>query len=167
MKNIGFLALAGAAMLWASGCNENPDSGAANGAGTGAPGASESAEETGEADSAGADTTDMFAAPECLIDPPPEAVCTTDVNSCGQASLCGCPGGYAYDAALGGCVLDIDGVGEATFVEVDDGACVRPASGACTRDVNACGQPSSCGCEDGFVWNSAVGKCLRDLSRPE
>lgn len=168
MKKLMLITAAGVAALWMAGCERNDSGEPPNGAETEAAaetlaGGSETAAEDAE----DTEHVDMFAAPECVIDPPPDAVCTMDVNACGQASVCGCPDGYSYDAALGKCLLNLEGVSEATFVSVDDSECVRPATDACTRDINACGQPSSCSCDEGFVWNDVVGKCLRDLSQPE
>lgn len=113
------------------------------------------------------EAVDMFAAPVCVKEVPPDAICTMDINACGHASICNCGDGYVYDAALGKCMLDIEGVGEATFVEVADDECVRPATDACTRDINACGQPSRCSCDEGFAWNSVVGMCLRIMTPAE
>lgn len=163
MKNAGLMILLSAAVLWMAGCDhEDGDkagtAGKAAQAGPISAGGTSSASEMPEEE-----PVDMFAAPECVIDPAPDAACAIDVNPCGNASICGCPDGYNYDAALGKCILEIGDVGNATFVPVEDGECVRPASGVCTRDINACGQPSICGCEEDFVWNSAVGKCIRDL----
>lgn len=109
------------------------------------------------------EVADMMAAPVCVKEVPPDAICTMDLNACGHASTCNCGDGYVYNAAMGKCTLDLQGVGDATFVEVTDNDCVRPATGVCTRDINACGQPSSCGCDDGYVWNDVAGKCVRDL----
>lgn len=156
--------IAGAAALLAAGCTQREGGQSADQAQTKVQGAG-AMNEAGTDDATDAEPVDLFAAPECVIDPPPDAVCTMDVNPCGQASICGCQDGYAYNAALGKCVLEIEGVSEATFIPVDHGECVKPATGACTRDINACGQPSSCSCDDGFVWNSAVGMCIRDLSQ--
>lgn len=164
MKSIAIFVIAGAAALLAAGCTKSSGDEAADRAQADEQNAAAMGEVNAE-DSIDATPIDMFAAPECVIDPPPEAVCTMDINPCGQASVCGCQDGYAYNSALGKCVLEIDGVSEATFVPVEHGECVKPATGACTRDINACGQPSSCSCEDGFVWNSAVGMCVRDLSK--
>lgn len=163
MKNLTLMLAAIAAALWAAGCTKGADSTPPEPE-THADTTESSPESAAAADEpADTEPTDMFAAPECVIDPAPDAVCTMDVNPCGHASICNCPGGYDYDAALGKCVLETDGVADATFVPVDDSECVKPATGECTRDINACGQPSSCGCEEGFVWNSAIGMCVRDL----
>jgi hypothetical protein len=164
MKSIAIFVIAGAAALLAAGCTKGSGSEAADRAQADEQNAGAMGEVNAD-DSIDAAPIDMFAAPECVINPPPEAICTEDINPCGQASICGCQDGYSYNSALGKCVLEIDGVSEATFVPVKHGECVKPATGACTRDINACGQPSSCSCEDGFVWNSAVGMCVRDLSK--
>lgn len=164
MKNIAILVVAGAAALLAAGCSQSDNEQSANRTQANEPGVSAMSEVAAD-EEVDAEPVDLFAAPECVIDPPPDAVCTMDVNPCGQASICGCPDGYAYNPALGKCVLSTEGVSEATFVPVDHGECVKPATGACTRDINACGQPSSCSCDEGFVWNSAVGMCVRDLSQ--
>lgn len=38
----------------------------------------------------------------CVLEP--AGICTTDLNLCGHASLCQCPDGYTYSAALGQCL---------------------------------------------------------------
>jgi len=38
----------------------------------------------------------------CVLEP--TDICTTDINLCGHASICQCPNGYAYSAALGQCL---------------------------------------------------------------
>lgn len=164
MKSLAIWVIAGAAMLSAAGCTQGGGEQSADRAQTNEQRVG-AMNEAGIDDATDAEPVDLFAAPECVIDPPPDAVCTMDINPCGQASICGCQDGYAYNAALGKCVLEIEGVSDATFVPVDHGECVKPATGACTRDINACGQPSSCSCDDGFIWNSAVGMCVRDLSQ--
>ena len=37
----------------------------------------------------------------------PTGICTTDINLCGHASICQCPTGYAYHAALGQCLQSL------------------------------------------------------------
>lgn len=111
-----------------------------------------------------APAADARQAAACVIDVPPETVCTADVNACGKSSLCDCPAGYAYNAALGQCLLNIDGVGVATPVSLADSDCAKAPADLCTRDINVCGQPSNCGCDEGFAWNAVAGKCLKDLS---
>ncbi|MCB9955953.1 MAG: hypothetical protein H6848_08595 [Caulobacterales bacterium] len=124
------------------------------------------AEEMNAADPADSEAVDMFAAPECVIEAPPETVCSADVNACGHPSVCDCPSGYEYSPALGKCLVDVFGVeGDATFIPLEENECVAVATGVCTRDINACGQPSTCGCDEGFVWNASAGKCLKDLNQ--
>jgi hypothetical protein len=38
----------------------------------------------------------------CVLQP--SGICTTDINLCGHASICQCPNGYVYYAALGQCL---------------------------------------------------------------
>ena len=99
----------------------------------------------------------------CVIDVPEDAVCTGDLNACGFGSVCGCPEGYGYNAALGKCVMDLAGVISATPAQLYETSCVRKPAGICTRDINMCGQPSSCACEEGFQWNDVAGMCIKVL----
>ncbi len=95
----------------------------------------------------------------CLI--APDGICTMDINACGNASICTCPKGYSYNAAIAQCVID-DIASATSTSEAVEGSCVT-APGACTRDINPCGHPSRCACSKGFAYNPAVGKCLKDL----
>jgi hypothetical protein len=113
-----------------------------------------------------APAADMRQAAACVIDVPPETVCTADENACGKSSLCDCPAGYSYNPALGQCLLNLEGVGAATPVSLGDSDCAKAPAGVCTRDINVCGQPSTCACDEGFAWNDVAGKCLKDLSAP-
>ena len=38
----------------------------------------------------------------CVL--PPDNICTMDLNVCGKASICLCPGGFDYSAANGMCL---------------------------------------------------------------
>ena len=42
----------------------------------------------------------------CVLEP--TDICTTDINLCGHASICQCPNGYAYSAALGQCLQTLE-----------------------------------------------------------
>lgn len=130
-----------------------------------APAAAESAAEASLAGEAMGEASP--AALACVKDLPPDAICTMDINICGNASGCNCGDGHVYNAALGKCLLDLDsfGGGEAVRVAVDESDCAKAATGACTRDINVCGHPSRCACPEGFVWNSVAGMCLRDLTQ--
>ena len=92
----------------------------------------------------------------------PNGICTMDINACGNASICTCPNGYHYNAAIGQCV--IEDIASATKTsEAVEGSCVATQPAPCTRDINPCGYPSHCQCSEGTSYNPAVGKCLKDL----
>ncbi|MBP9707469.1 MAG: hypothetical protein KBD78_07460 [Oligoflexales bacterium] len=71
----------------------------------------------------------------------PSGECTTDVNSYGNPSSCGCPNGYVYNERKYLCdplpnILPIDSTGGI----------------ACTRDIGPYGHPSSCQCPPGYEY---------------
>ncbi len=135
-------------------------------------GCSKKAESTADAAAPGAATAETsYPQPEpvadgplaCVVDVAPEAVCTMDLNLCGNSSQCACPAGYAYNGSIGKCVLGLNAASEGIKVDVPDGECVSSLSSTCTKDINICGHPSACNCEAGFGWNAAVGKCVSGL----
>lgn len=40
----------------------------------------------------------------CVTDPPPDAICTRDINACGLPSHCTCQDGFAWNDVAGKCV---------------------------------------------------------------
>jgi len=93
----------------------------------------------------------------------PNGPCTMDINVCGNASICTCPNGYSYNAAIAQCVIeDIAEATSASTIAIE-GSCVGTQPVPCTRDINRCGHPSRCMCPEGLTYNPVVGKCLKDL----
>ncbi|MCX4030088.1 hypothetical protein H0A36_01525 [Endozoicomonas sp. SM1973] len=94
----------------------------------------------------------------------PNGICTMDYNQCGNSSICSCPDGYKYDAAVGYCI--ITDKESATVAGVDKrgirSACSIKASSvaACTRDINRFGNPSVCNCPGSTEYNEVLGHCV-------
>lgn len=94
----------------------------------------------------------------------PDNICTMDINSCGNSSICACPDGYDYNSSVGACL--IDDVFEATSPgdqNIESKCALKPQS-FCTRDMNPAGNPSICGCPDGTDYNDVLGKCLKPVN---
>jgi hypothetical protein len=89
--------------------------------------------------------------------------CTRDINPCGNPSMCVCPEGYDYNAAMGQCVIDDISKASHSMPPIQ-GSCVIPPSGMCTLDINPCGHPSMCQCPEGSRYNATVGQCIKELN---
>ncbi|MDE1464679.1 hypothetical protein [Spartinivicinus poritis] len=95
----------------------------------------------------------------------PKGICTLDYNQCGNSSICTCPDGYNYEAAIGYCI--ISDTNNATVAGIDKRA-VRSAcsimtssvGAACTRDINRFGNPSVCNCPGSTEYNEVLGHCV-------
>lgn len=98
----------------------------------------------------------------CVIDVPSSSICTQDINKCNNASICQCPDGYEYSAAIGKCLVEEVSFGDGPGVPVRNQCALYP-EGICTRDINACGHASICQCPDGTTYSPVVGKCLVDI----
>ncbi|WP_163834177.1 hypothetical protein [Spartinivicinus ruber] len=94
----------------------------------------------------------------------PQGICTMDYNQCGNSSICGCPDGYQYNAAIGYCI--ISETDNASMAGVDKrgikSSCSIKASSvaACTRDINRFGNPSVCNCPGTTEYNEVLGHCI-------
>ncbi len=103
---------------------------------------------------------------QCVV--PPSGVCTQDINRCGHSSVCVCPNGYTYNAAVGHCLFAFGKPAEekeashdsADAEETSKSECVVKPDGICTRDINKCGHSSSCECPKSYEYNAAIGMCL-------
>jgi len=96
----------------------------------------------------------------CVI--APNSICTMDINTCGNPSLCMCPDGYVYNKAVGKCIIDKLSMASSPGAPIESKCAVNPNS-ICTRDINPCGNPSICKCPEGHTYNQVIGKCITDL----
>ena len=49
-----------------------------------------------------------IATDECVREPPDDAVCTKDINDCGNATHCDCTAGFTWNPAADKCLRNLD-----------------------------------------------------------
>ncbi len=96
----------------------------------------------------------------CVVEA--EALCTRDLNICGNPSICRCQDGYSYDASVGKCIIDDISQATSPGVLVNSKCAFTPKS-ICTFDLNVCGNSSVCACPEGTDYNPLIGACVIPL----